>query len=582
MPRRLGWTLLCLLLLIPGARGFVVYETPDLQPLRWKLQSLDPDVPPNSVNRATRAIRYFLARDGYSTTNTAAELNSVRAAFQQWQAVPGSVLKFEEAGLVAPGQDVNTDDATNVVYWAKTTTVVGGGLDDIRGRLGVTYSRFFEDNTLAEADIVLNGVGFRWFTEWGASNPSAYLVESIALHEIGHFLGLDHSPVGAATMMWRSAPGTGLQSGLSADELAAVQALYGQSGVGYATLTGRVTKNGVGILGAAVFAEDLQGNIHSGTVTRPDGTYSLPALKPGAYAIRVAPLDPANAPENTYLIRGREISPDHVNADTSFLPSEPRSIQLNGGDHRLDLSVQPGTLPFRIAFLRDATRVASPYQFSATPVAVRRGDSGVYVGVLSRDLPSSGAALFVSGSGLTLGETRSEVTAQGYRSLFAPLTVEGTTVLGMRSIGVISGSQRVYANGYLEIEAAVPDYNFDGLDDRFQRRYWPVFTAPEAAPTSDPDQDGFTNQREYLAGTNPIDPGSLRFAIQSVRLTAQGAELRFESAPGKSYQVYRNPNVAGSAWQAVGAPVAASGQTATFLDPSAVDLTAFYQVTQLP
>ena len=41
----------------------------------------DPSVDTNVVNPNTKAIRYFLASDAYSTTNTAAELNALRASF---------------------------------------------------------------------------------------------------------------------------------------------------------------------------------------------------------------------------------------------------------------------------------------------------------------------------------------------------------------------------------------------------------------------------------------------------------------------------------------------------------------------
>ena len=70
-------------------------------PLRWRLDPPDPDVHTNVVNLVSKAVRYFLAADGYSTTNTAAELNAVRAAFGQWQSIPGTVWKFEDAGTRA-------------------------------------------------------------------------------------------------------------------------------------------------------------------------------------------------------------------------------------------------------------------------------------------------------------------------------------------------------------------------------------------------------------------------------------------------------------------------------------------------
>ena len=89
-----------------AAMAFVLFKNEDGKPLRWRLDELDLRVDPNVVNRDTRAIRYYLARDAWSEQNAEAELNAVRTAIGQWQSVPGTVLKFEEAGLVTAGVDV--------------------------------------------------------------------------------------------------------------------------------------------------------------------------------------------------------------------------------------------------------------------------------------------------------------------------------------------------------------------------------------------------------------------------------------------------------------------------------------------
>ena len=195
------WTVLLLgpaLLFLFGFGGsaFVV-EVNDLgDTLRWHLNPLEPPVPPNPpdqgvhtnvVNPATKAIRYFLASDAYSAANAAAELNAVRAAFAQWQAVPGTVLKFEDAGVVAPGVDVNTSDNQNVVFWAKNSPFVNGGRDNISGALGATFHEFFPDNNaLAEADIVFNGTSqYNWSSDFNSADTGKQFIEGTALHELG-------------------------------------------------------------------------------------------------------------------------------------------------------------------------------------------------------------------------------------------------------------------------------------------------------------------------------------------------------------------------------------------------------------
>ncbi|KAI3726053.1 hypothetical protein L1987_65850 [Smallanthus sonchifolius] len=60
-----------------------------------------------------------------------------------------------------------------------------------------------------------------WFI--GAS-PNAIDVETVALHEIGHLLGLDHSQFENA-IMWSYVP-TGAVKGLDSDDIQGIQALY--------------------------------------------------------------------------------------------------------------------------------------------------------------------------------------------------------------------------------------------------------------------------------------------------------------------------------------------------------------------
>ncbi|KAI3829129.1 hypothetical protein L1987_03245 [Smallanthus sonchifolius] len=55
--------------------------------------------------------------------------------------------------------------------------------------------------------------------------PNAYDIETLALHEIGHLLGLDHSQYESA-IMWGSFM-AGVTKGLSSDDIEGIRALYG-------------------------------------------------------------------------------------------------------------------------------------------------------------------------------------------------------------------------------------------------------------------------------------------------------------------------------------------------------------------
>jgi hypothetical protein len=571
-----------LAVLLPFAsHGWVASRTSGGSAKHWELLAPSTLVDPNVVNRTTHAVRYFLASDGYSVGNVTAELNALRASFAQWQAISGTHLKFEEGGLVAPGVDVNTSDNQNVLFWAKNSTIVRGGTASISGALGVTFTSFYADGLLAEADIVFNGVEFDWHTDFNNAASTAQFVEGTALHEIGHFIGLAHSPMGSASMFWVGSDGVDAQAGLSLDEISAARSVYPIAAqvATRAALKGQVTKNGSAVLGAAVILEGNDGNAVAGAVTRPDGTYLTPSIAPGNYQVRVTPLDSSSAFYT--LVQGADIASEYGGADTTFLPTGNTAVALTAGvTNTQNIAVTSGNPAFRIAFIRAVTANSSSYSYAPLPTSIRVGQSNYTVGVASDTLPTSGATLSITGDGLTLGTT-TFVTLGGFNFMSVRISVASNATPGLRSFVVQQGPNTAYANGFLDLVPASPDYNFDGLDDVFQRRYFPLFTAPEAGPNADPDNDKFVNSSEYVAATVPTDSTSL-LRIERIRQDASGATVTFRSVAGKRYQLYSKLQLPGSTWQTVGTPVTGLAGTTSAADPSATSGMRFYKVQVLP
>lgn len=569
-----------------SAWGFVVYRTPSGLPQRWNLTPpYAAAVPTNSLNPLTGAIRFQIAADGWSSTNTVAELNSVRAAFGQWQAVPGGGLRFEEGPLVLPGADINTADGTNVVFWAKSSLFVNGGRDYIGGLLGVTSTRL-EGEVLAEADLVLNGLQYRWFTDPSRPDDAAHFVEGIVLHEIGHFLGLTHSPVGGATLFARGDTGVNQQAGLSADEFAAVRSLYpsptNPPEMGH--IQGHVTKLGAPVFGAVVLVESPAEGVRAGTVTDAAGHYELPALPPGSYLLRVSPLDPDAA---DYLVRGSDINLSFNTADTSFRALDPVALELAAQQEiHHDLEVVDGRVNFWAGFLRVPTAQSTSFAGVDGPIALHPGDSAQYVGIYSQNLPTSGATLSVTGDGLTIGPTlfnADPVPGTGLHAVSVRLDVATNATPGLRSLVLrrTADGATAWVNGFLVIAPNVSDWNFDGLDDAFQRRWFPVFTTPEAAPTADPDGDSMNNRAEYLAGTVPTNALSA-LKLQDLSVTASGVQLSWASVRFKRYNVTRTSDLVLGPWELVGATVRATNTTAQLIDPLPLTSPRYYRVEVAP
>ena len=579
---------LLLLLMITGlltatSPAFVLDFNASNQARKWSLTTPSTSVPTNSVNRTTKAIRYFIASDGYSTTNTAAELNAVRTSFGQWQSIPGTVLKFEEGGLVAPGIDINTGDSTNVVYWTKSTTLVNGGTSDISGALGVAFSSFFSDNTMAEADIVLNGNLYSWATDFTNTASTNYFVEGVLLHEIGHLIGLNHSPMGGATMLSRGGAGISTQVGLSSDEMAAARTLYPSNNLAtsFGALQGQISKGGSPIFGAAVFAESSEGNLVAGTVTLATGNYELPFLPPGNYQIRVAPLDPNISAR---LVSGPDIKSSFGGADVAFLATSNIAVTVSAGvTNTLNVPVVNSSPMFRITSIRSATSNSLAFSSSSSPSIITVGQSNLTVGVHGASLPiaGSGAVLTVTGDGLTLGPTTFNNIFGGLNTMSVTIKVSSNATPGLRTFLVTQGTNLAYAHGFFEILPATLDYNFDGLDDVFQRTYFPVFTATNAAPAADPDGDGFPNSFEFVAGTVPTNSASV-LRVQSTTTTTGGTTVVWQSVAGKRYQVSSRLNYNGASWVDIGSPVTAAASTAQFLDATATSGQRFYRVRALP
>ncbi len=172
---------------------------------------------------------------------------------------------------------------------------------------------FFIDTTdgrILESDIFFNTV-FPWSTS-ESGTTGRFDVESIAVHELGHLLGLSHSALGetelisggrrvlaAESVMFPIAFAAGNidDRSLKADDIAGISDIYSTPAFtrGFGSISGRVTKNGQGVVGAHIVAfNPATGKMVGGFSLSADGSFVIAGLEPGPHVLRAEPLDDAD------------------------------------------------------------------------------------------------------------------------------------------------------------------------------------------------------------------------------------------------------------------------------------------------
>jgi len=138
-----------------------------------------------------------------------------------------STLKLNGAISSQPPPTSQSENNHNDVLW--DDTIYGeswGGT----GTLGITLLIYDQNNVNIEVDILFNTTpGITWDSFRGNLQPVKSDLRRIALHELGHFLGLDHPddanpPQNVAAIMNSSESNT---YDLTADDIAGAQFLYG-------------------------------------------------------------------------------------------------------------------------------------------------------------------------------------------------------------------------------------------------------------------------------------------------------------------------------------------------------------------
>jgi hypothetical protein len=275
------------------ARSYLAGLAAPNQPTRWNFKAFPVQW---NLNPAT----------GTNITGQRTVAEVIQASFNTWTGAPNAFLAVtrgpdtnvtSESGspaninlicFVCSDADFTKDPSTLAITLFTFATAAGqpdghGGTTAFAGQM-------------LKADTLFNPADSFSTDSSGAGND----LQTVATHEIGHFFGLDHSAVVNA-VMFPFSPAN--RQTLAWDDVAGISALYPKSppDLPTATITGTVRfASGGGVFGAHVFADSMtsdpgySGNVRKGpigTLTLPDGTYTLTGLPQDSYTITAEPLD---------------------------------------------------------------------------------------------------------------------------------------------------------------------------------------------------------------------------------------------------------------------------------------------------
>lgn len=247
-------------------------------------------------------VRYFVSEVDAPEVPAGELRAAIARAAATWQAVPSATVQFDYQGMTSAPPGL-VDGRTTLGFLDRPD------LDRV-----LASTSFLIDTTngaIVEADVFFN-TRFPWSVS-PQGEAGRVDLESVVLHELGHLLGLGHSAIGETD---RASTGgrRGVASGavmfpiamtagaiadrvLQPDDVAGVSDLYPASGQIETTggITGRVTKNGQGLLGAHVVAFNPEtGALVGNFALNRNGEFAIVRLAPGPHVLRVEPLDDAD------------------------------------------------------------------------------------------------------------------------------------------------------------------------------------------------------------------------------------------------------------------------------------------------
>ena len=233
----------------------------------------------------------------------------IRESFQVWSDVSTARVEFvdQDTTRSVPRQR----DGRNLIYFDETGRYLDAPPET--GVIAITRIRsHFSTGHITDADIIFNGRDFR-FSASDDDGDRLVNLKDVAIHEIGHLLGLEHTPLDGPPHIrptmnpFNHSDDSGDAQSLEPDDIAGVSFLY--PAVGYQATVGSIAGqvrdfDQQPLFGTHIKAENLDTGELFSTVSGAEpnaatvGHYRLHGLTPGRYRLSLAPIAGAINEEN--------------------------------------------------------------------------------------------------------------------------------------------------------------------------------------------------------------------------------------------------------------------------------------------
>ncbi|MBS11268.1 MAG: hypothetical protein CME19_06675 [Gemmatimonadetes bacterium] len=263
------------------------------------------------TSEARNGLHYFVNTNSFPFNSRDID-RIVANSFRAWDEVDAADLSFALGGV--GNFRKSSTDRNNVITYDPSGVQIGAPAGS--GVIAITTINWDEQGRVTDADITFNGRDFNFSVTEAFPGPGPVDLQDVMTHEIGHLIGLDHTPLVGPTRIrptmnpFASQEDPGVARTLEPDDAAGATLLYpGSRANQLGSITGQVTdRNGNPSFGVHVVAYDavtgdfvvsaLSGAAGDRKGRDGDGRYEITGLPPGAYRVGIHPIQGAVSENN--------------------------------------------------------------------------------------------------------------------------------------------------------------------------------------------------------------------------------------------------------------------------------------------